>query len=298
MKKHLAILLVALMLVSSVGSLFGCASTNEPAKEALSVPFEVGSDTAEYVVDGSSGWTSYGVNLKIVSGEDVMFSGVVTLTSDDMFVSEATFAAITEKGISSDGVQSGFITSIGDYVSGNDADGNYLYWGYTVNGKMVNFACNQMRALEGDYILWDFQKYDENAAFEALPSGITAPYEVGSDTAEYTVDGSSGWTSYDVYVKIVSGDDVLFNGTVKLTSDSMFASEATYAAITEKGISSDGVQAGFINSIGDYVSGNDADGNYLYWGYTVNGKMVNFACNQMNLLEGDYLLWEFQTYEG
>lgn len=292
MKKHVAIMLSALMLILVFA---GCASKPQAAS-APAVPFEVGSDTAEYVVDGSSGWTSYGVNLKIVSGEDVLFNGVVTLTSDDMFVSEATFAAITEKGISSDGVQAGFITSIGDYVAGNDADGNYMFWGYTVNGKTVNFACNQMRALEGDYILWDYQKYDENAVATALPSGLTAPFETGSDTAEYTVDGASGWTSYDVYVKIVAGEDVLFNGTVKMTSDNMFASEATYAAIVEKGISSDGVQAGFINSIGDYVSGNDADGNYMYWGYTVNGKMVNFACNQMNLLEGDYLLWEFQTY--
>ena len=72
--------------------------------------------------------------------------------------------------------------------------------------------------------------------------------------------------------------------------------EATYAAITEAGISQDGVLAGFVNSIGDYVGGTDADGNYVYWGYTVNGKYVPFACNQMPVLEGDYILWEFQTY--
>lgn len=156
-EKHLTILLSALMLLSVFSSFLGCAST----PEALAVPFEVGSDTAEYVVDGSSGWTSYGVNLKIVSGEDVLFNGTVTLTSDNMYASEATFAAIVEKGLSSDGVQSGFVTSIGDYVSGNDAEGNYLYWGYTVNGKMVNFACNEMNLLEGDYLLWEFQAYEE-----------------------------------------------------------------------------------------------------------------------------------------
>lgn len=294
MKKAFSILMVVVMLACCFT---GCAKQAEAPAEVPAVPFEVGTDKTEYVVDGSAGLTSYPVYVKIVAGEDVLFNGTVTLTSDNMFVSEITFAAITEKGLSSDGVQAGFINSIGDYVAGNDAEGNYMYWGYTVNGKYVSFACNQMRALEGDYILWEFQKYDENATPATIPSGITAPFEVGTDTAEYVVDGSAGWTSYPVYVKIVAGEEVLFNGTVTLTSDNMFASEATFAAITEKGLSSDGVQAGFINSIGDYVAGNDAKGTYMYWGYTVNGKNVNFACNQMNLLEGDYLLWEFQAYE-
>jgi hypothetical protein len=295
MKKAFSMLLAVVMLACCFS---GCAKQAETPAEVPAVPFEVGTDKTEYVVDGSAGWTSYPVYVKIVAGDEVLFNGTVTLTSDNMFVSEITFAAITEKGLSSDGVQVGFINSIGDYVAGNDAEGNYMYWGYTVNGKYVNFACNQMRALEGDYILWEFQKYDETATPASNPSGITAPFEVGTDTAEYVVDGSAGWTSYPVNVKIVAGEDVLFNGTVTLTSDNMFASEATFAAITEKGLSSDGVQVGFINSIGDYVAGNDANGTYMYWGYTVNGKAVNFACNQMSLLEGDYLLWEFQAYEG
>ena len=295
MKKAFSMLLAVVMLACCFS---GCAKQAETPAEVAAVPFEVGEDKTEYVVDGSAGWTSYPVYVKIVAGDEVLFNGTVTRTSDNMFVSEITFAAITEKGLSSDGVQVGFINSIGDYVAGNDAEGNYMYWGYTVNGKYASFACNQMRALEGDYILWEFQKYDETATPAAIPSGITAPFEVGTDTAEYVVDGSAGWTSYPVNVKIVAGEEVLFNGTVTLTSDNMFASEATFAAITEKGLSSDGVQVGFINSIGDYVAGNDANGTYMYWGYTVNGKAVNFACNQMSLLEGDYLLWEFQAYEG
>ena len=207
-----------------------------------------------------------------------------------------TDAAIAEAGISQDGVLAGFVNSIGDYVSGTDADGNYVFWGYTVNGKYVPLACNQMRVLDGEYIAWDFQVYDETAAPEEIPSGITAPYKVGEQTTAYTVEGASGWTTENVYVKIVAGEDVLYNGTVTLTSDNILVSEATYAAITEAGISQDGVLAGFVNSIGDYVGGTDADGNTVYWGYTVNGKYVPFGCNQMPVLEGDYILWEFQTY--
>ena len=286
MKKILAFVLAAVMILS----LAACGSTKSE------VPFEVGKQSTEYTVDGASGWTKQTVNIKIAAGEDVLYNGTVTLTSDDQFVSEATYAAITEAGISQDGVLAGFVNSIGDYASGTDADGNYVYWGYTVNGKYVPLACNQMRVLDGDYIAWNFEVFDDSAAPKEIPSGIAAPFEVGDQTTEYTVEGASGWTTETVNVKIVAGEDVLYNGTVTLTSDNVLVSEATYAAITEAGISQDGVLAGFVNSIGDYVGGTDADGNYVYWGYTVNGKYVPFACNQMPVLEGDYILWEFQTY--
>ena len=286
MKKILAFVLSAVMILS----LAACGSTKSE------VPFEVGKQSTEYTVDGASGWTKQTVNIKIAAGEDVLYNGTVTLTSDDQFVSEATYAAITEAGISQDGVLAGFVNSIGDYASGTDADGNYVYWGYTVNGKYVPLACNQMRILDGDYIAWNFEVFDDSAAPKEIPSGIAAPFEVGDQTTEYTVEGASGWTTETVNVKIVAGEDVLYNGTVTLTSDNVLVSEATYAAITEAGISQDGVLAGFVNSIGDYVGGTDAEGNYVYWGYTVNGKYVPFACNQMPVLEGDYILWEFQTY--
>ena len=286
MKKILAFVLAAVMILS----LAACGSTKSE------VPFEVGKQSTEYTVDGASGWTKQTVNIKIAAGEDVLYNGTVTLTSDDQFVSEATYAAITEAGISQDGVLAGFVNSIGDYASGTDADGNYIYWGYTVNGKYVPLACNQMRILDGDYIAWNFEVFDDSAAPKEIPSGIVAPFEVGDQTTEYTVEGASGWTTETVNVKIVAGEDVLYNGTVTLTSDNVLVSEATYAAITDAGISQDGVLAGFVNSIGDYVGGTDADGNYVYWGYTVNGKYVPFACNQMPVLEGDYILWEFQTY--
>ena len=286
MKKILAFVLAAVMILS----LAACGSTKSE------VPFEVGKQSTEYTVDGASGWTKQTVNIKIAAGEDVLYNGTVTLTSDDQFVSEATYAAITEAGISQDGVLAGFVNSIGDYASGTDADGNYVYWGYTVNGKYVPLACNQMRVLDGDYIAWNFEVFDDSAAPKEIPSGIAAPFEVGDQTTEYTVEGASGWTTETVNVKIVAGEDVLYNGTVTLTSDNVLVSEATYAAITEAGISQDGVLAGFVNSIGDYVGGTDAEGNYVYWGYTVNGKYVPFACNQMPVLEGDYILWDFQTY--
>ncbi len=286
MKKILALFLSLLMLCTA-----SCALAAEPT-------FEVGEDEAAYTIDGASGWNTVTAFVKISAGEDVLFNGPVTLTSDNLLASEFTLAAVYEAGCGSDGVEAGFINSIGDYVSGTDADGNYVYWGYTVNGKNVPYACNQMVILESDYLHWNFMVYDEEAGFAPsnLPTGYDAPFEVGEDETAYEIDGASGWTKGTFNVKIVAGEDVLYNGTVALTSDDCFASEATMAAIYEAGCGSEGMEAGFVTSIGDYASGTDADGNYIYWGYTVNGKNTPVACNQFRLLEGDYVLWELLSY--
>ena len=260
--------------------------------------FEVGEDTAEYEVEGASGWNKVNAFVKITAGEDVLFNGTVTLTSDNLSVAEFTQAAIYEVGCGSEGVDAGFVTSIGDYVAGTDADGNYVFWGYTVNGKSVPHSCDLMKVLEGDYIWWDFQVYNEEAGFEAtaLPCGFDAPFEVGEDTAEYEVEGASGWNKANVNVKITAGDDVLFNGVVTLTSDTLSISEVTIAAIYEVGCGQEGLEAGFVTSMGDYVAGTDADGNYVYWANTVNGKYVPFSCDQYRVLDGDYVQWDFVTY--
>ena len=285
MKKLLAIL-VALTLC------LGCTAL------AAEGPFVPGEDAAEYVVDGASGWNTETAYVKIVAGDEVLYNGTITLTSDNLTVAEFSYAAISEVGCGCDGMLEGFVNSIGEYVSGNDADGNYLYWGYTVNGKYVPVATNQMTVLEGDYIYWEFIKYDPEAGFSAeeLPCGFDAPFEVGDETTEYTVDGASGWNTEEVYVKISAGDDVIFNGTVTLTSDNLTAAEASFAAVNEAGVGCDGMLEGFVNSIGEYVSGNDADGNYIYWGYSINGKYTPFGCNQAIVLNHDYIEWQLMVY--
>lgn len=285
MKKLLAIVLTLSMLLCACAAL------------AAEGPFTPGEDTAEYAMEGASGWTTETVFVKIAAGEDVLFNGTVTLTSDTVFAGEFIWAAVCEMGLSSEGIQEGFITAIGDYASGADADGNYIYWGYEVNGKYAPVAVNQLHVLDGDYIDVKLMSYNADAGFaaEVKPCGYDAPFAPGEDTAEYAVDGASGWTVETVYVKISAGDDVLFNGSVTLTSDTILASEATWAAIVEQGISSEGVLEGFITSIGDYVSGSDAEGNYIYWGYSVNGKNVPLGCNEMTVLDGDYIEWTFQT---
>ncbi len=287
MKKYLAFLLTLMMV---------CMTTTALAAEPT---FAVGKDETEYTVDGASGWNTVTAFVKIAAGEDVLYNGTVTLTSDNLLVSEFTYAAIVEAGCGCDGVQEGFVNAIGDYAGGTDANGNYVYWGYSVNGKYAPFACNQMVILEGDYIQWDFMVYhpDGDPAAEPLPCGYDAPFEVGEDETEYEIDGSSGWTSGTVNVKIAAGDKVIYNGTVALTSDNMFVSEATMAAVYEAGCGSEGIDTGFVTAIGDYVSGTDAEGNYIYWGYTVNGKDVPVACNQFRLLDQYYVLWELQTYQ-
>ena len=119
MKKFLALFLSLMML-------FACSAVAEEID--MSAPtFEVGEDTAEYEVEGASGYNVVNAFVKIAAGEDVLFNGTVTLTSDSLTVAEFTLAAIYEIGCGQEGLESGFVTSIGDYVAGTDADGNYVY---------------------------------------------------------------------------------------------------------------------------------------------------------------------------
>lgn len=291
MKKFFALFLSLMML-------FTCVAFAETAVDMSAPTFEVGEDETEYAVEGASGWNVVTAYVKITAGEDVLYNGKVTLTSDNLTVAEFTQAAVYEAGCGAEGIEAGFVTSIGEYVAGTDADGNYVYWANAVNGKYVPHTCTDMRVLEGYYITWDFVTYNADAGFETevLPCGYAAPFEVGEDEAEYAVEGASGWNVANINVKITAGEDVLFNGVVTLTSDTLTVAEATLAAVYEAGCGAEGIEAGFITSIGEYVSGTDADGNYVYWSNTVNGKYVPFSCDQLRLLDGDYVQWDFVTY--
>ncbi len=292
MKKFFALLLSLLLCLS-------CTAFATETIDMSAPTFEVGEDETEYTVEGASGWNTVNAFVKITAGEDVLFNGTVTLTSDNLTVAEFTQAAIYEVGCGQEGLEAGFVTSIGEYVSGTDADGNYVYWANSVNGKYVPHTCSDMKVLEGDYITWDFIAYNADAGFDTttvLPCGYAAPFEVGEDETEYAVEGASGWNVANINLKITAGEDVLFNGVVTLTSDTLTVAEATMAAVYEVGCGQEGLEAGFVTSIGDYVAGTDANGNYVYWANTINGKYVPFSCDQFRLLDGDYVQWDFVTY--
>ena len=305
MKKFTALILTLMMLVSAAAFAETVTDTLTQNTEEviiidMSAPtFEVGDDSAEYKVEGASGWNVVTAYVKIAAGDDVLFNGPVTVTSDNLSVAEFTLAAIYEVGCGQEGLEAGFVTSIGDYVSGTDANGNYVYWGYSVNGKYVPHTCTDMKVLEGYYISWDFMTYNADAGFDTnavLPCGYPAPFEVGEDEAEYAVEGASGWNVAKINMKITAGEDVLFNGVVTLTSDSLTVAEATLGAVYEVGCGQEGLEAGFVTSIGDYVAGPDADGNYVYWANAVNGIYLPFACNEFRLLDDDYVQWDFVAY--
>ena len=62
------------------------------------------------------------------------------------------------------------------------------------------------------------------ALFACTAFAAEGPFTPGEDETEYTVDGASGWTTETAFVKIVAGDDVLYDGKVTLTSDNVLAS--------------------------------------------------------------------------
>ena len=129
--------------------------------------------------------------------------------------------------------------------------------------------------------------------FAACSGGPDYAWKAGPDTTEYAVAGHTPYApTYTIFVKIVANEDVLYDGTVTLTSDDMWASESTSAALSEKGLAQDGLSAGFVNKIGDYEN-KEIDGEYMYWNFGINGVSSNWGCNQIRCVDGTYLLWGY-----
>jgi hypothetical protein len=125
----------------------------------------------------------------------------------------------------------------------------------------------------------------------------SAPFVVGKDAVVATTEGASQYApTFTVNVKILGGkNDDLFNGTVKLTSDTMWASEFTAEAVADKGLAQDGIATGFVNTIGNYTGG-AVGTDYYYWSFTVNGVYASWGCNKYQMRDGDYLFWSFIKY--
>lgn len=129
--------------------------------------------------------------------------------------------------------------------------------------------------------------------FAACSGGPDYAWKAGPDTTEYAIAGHTPYApTYTIFVKIVANEDVLYDGTVTLTSDDMWASEFTSVALSEKGLAQDGLSTGFVTKIGDYEN-KEIDGEYMYWNFSINGVSSNWGCNQIRCVDGTYLLWEY-----
>jgi hypothetical protein len=147
-------------LMSALSCLAACGATGTAACSVSSAPFEVGKDAVVATTSGASQYVpTFTVNVKIEGGkQEDLFNGTVKLTSDTMWASEFTTEAVTDKGLSQDGIATGFVTTIGDYTGGAVGE-DYYYWSYTVNGVYANWGCNAYQMRDGDYLLWQFIKY-------------------------------------------------------------------------------------------------------------------------------------------
>lgn len=273
--------------------LAACGTTpNGDNSQKLPWQFEVGEDrVVEEAPDAGQYTPSYTVNLKIVGGEeDVLFNGTVSLKSNTMWGSEFLKAAVTDKALAQDGIDLGFVTTIGDYV--NNAEAN-MYWMYTINGRTPDWSINGYQMRDGDYMLWIYDVVDWSAPAEPVaPLTGDWAFEVGNDVVNEEAPDAGQYTpSYSINLKVVGGNnDVLFNGKVTLKSNTMWGSEFLKAAVTDKALAQDGIDLGFVTTIGDYV--NNAEES-LYWMYTVNGRSPDWAVNGIQMRDGDYMLWNY-----
>lgn len=274
--------------------LAGCGNSSTSEDPGFDWKFAVGTDTVESEALDATQWSpTFTINLKVVGGaQTVLYNGTVQLKSNTMWASEFLKAAVTDKALAQDGIDVGFVTTIGDYVN-NAEDG--IYWMYTVNGISPSWGCNQFQMRDGDYMLWTYEVVDWSATPEepARETGDWA-FAVGSDEVESEALDATQWSpTFTINLKIVGGSNtVLFNGTVTLKSNTMWASEFLKAAVTDKALAQEGIDVGFVTTIGDYV--NNAEDS-IYWMYTISGITPSWGCNQFQMRHGDYMLWTYDV---
>lgn len=128
------------------------------------------------------------------------------------------------------------------------------------------------------------------------PEPKAEPFKVGSDAVEATAENASAYDpTYTINLRIVgANEDELFNGTVKLTSPTMWCSEFVMAVVTAKNIEQTGLEVGYITAMGGYEA-NAAEN--LFWLYTLNGEDAAFGCDKLQLREGDYIEFAYKAFE-
>jgi len=284
----LAVLVLAgIILVGPFASMYNAYATQVTAPATL--------EKMEAVTEGAGEWDpTYAVEVRILAPEDeVLFSGSVSLKSPTMMADEFLAAVTTQKGIAQEGIEMGYVTTLGDYTNNTTTE---TYWLYTVNGLSPAVGCNQYQLRDGDVMVWEYQKWQQSAVPEITPAKDANLFQVGSDLAQAAAEGAGEWDpTYVVHVKIVAPDNVeLFNGDVSLKSPSMWASEFLQTALAEKKIGQVGLEQGYVTAIGDYENNTTLN---MYWVYYINGLMPAVGCNQYQLRNGDYMVWSYELYQ-
>ncbi len=288
MKNRLRVLVSVLAIVSMI-------LVNSFASIAYAAQAPAATEKIEAVAEGAGEWDpTYTVEVSIVAPEgDVLFSGDVSLKSPTMMASEFLAAVTTQKRIAQEGIEAGYVTAIGDYTNNTTTE---TYWLYSVNGLSPAVGCNQYQLRDGDVMVWEYQKYQQGAAAEVVPTPDAKSFEVGSDTVEAAAEGAGEWDpTYTVHLKIAAPDGTeLFNGNVTLKSPTMWASEFLQAALDKKSIRQVGLEQGYVTAMGDYENNTTLN---IYWLYDVNGLSPSVGCNQLQLRDGDYMLWSYKKYQ-
>ena len=147
MKRFLGIGLLVLTMFAFVG-----------CTEQATTAFAPGTDTGTYEPATLSGYeVTKTVYIQIMGpNEDELFNGEVTVTSSNPTVYEALLAACNGKGIAQESsADSGYVTSIDDYVNGT----NDMYWMGYINGEGLLVGAGSSQVRNGDYVQWVFEAF-------------------------------------------------------------------------------------------------------------------------------------------
>ncbi|MCH4084612.1 MAG: DUF4430 domain-containing protein [Olsenella sp.] len=156
-------------------------------------------------------------------------------------------------------------------------------WQLFVNGEAASEGASSIKLSDGDSVVWYYSAYGDKLP-TSDQTNVTASVKVVGPNAE---GKSASWVS-QTEASVASGTTAAQLTKTILERNNMTCDDAMYTISAVTGVLPNGQK-----SLG---SSQDADGNWYWWQFYVNGKLSNEYAAKYVLQPGDKIEWFFGKY--
>lgn len=157
------------------------------------------------------------------------------------------------------------------------------YWQLFVNGEAASEGASSIKLSDGDSVVWYYSAYGDKLP-TSDQTNVTASVKVVGPNAE---GKSASWVS-QTEASVASGTTAAQLTKTILERNNMTCDDGMYTIRAVTGALPNGQK-----SLG---SSQDADGNWYWWQFFVNGKLSNEYAAKYMLQPGDQIEWFFGKY--
>lgn len=157
------------------------------------------------------------------------------------------------------------------------------YWQLFVNGEAASEGASSIKLSDGDSVVWYYSAYGDKLP-TSDQTNVTASVKVVGPNSE---GKSASWVS-QTEASVASGTTAAQLTKTILERNNMTCDDGMYTISAVTGVLPNGQK-----SLG---SSQDADGNWYWWQFYVNGKLSNEYAAKYVLQPGDQIEWFFGKY--